>query len=212
MSEYEILNRALSFHTAVSTSSSFARTSQHARNRPELQKFNQIGEGLQGVIFEQVGQSPVLKKGRPGKDVKSSNLRHEYEMHCAVSTAFQLYSQLANDNIHVPQPLEFISKSEDDTSNNGLLAQPENKHCLARLYLGRANGPINQGKLSLRNFPLYLKSMEDLHMDVNEIASAMGKAYAMMHWGAAVTGDDVEYVLGTSAMQAETPGACRSGR
>jgi hypothetical protein len=53
MSEYEILNRALSLHTAVSTSSSFARTSQHARNRPQLQKFNQIGAGLQGVIFEQ---------------------------------------------------------------------------------------------------------------------------------------------------------------
>lgn len=253
MSEYAILNRTLSLHTTVSTFSSFARRFQYACSRPDLQEFNQIGAGLQGVIFEQVGQPLVLKKESPGNDTKPSNLRHEYEMYCAVFTAFELYHQLTYSDIHVPRPKEFISKTGNDVfwdsllakipadycargdsvkmerilplpkvvrrvlitrfldreqplatdTIKDLLADPENKHCLARLYLGKADGPISQGRLSLRNFPLYLKSMEDLHMDVNGIASAMGKAYAMMHWGAAVTGDDVEFVLGTSAVQGE---------
>ncbi|KAJ6127552.1 hypothetical protein N7523_003164 [Penicillium sp. IBT 18751x] len=251
MSEYAVLNRSLSLHATIATPSSFARRFQCARSRPELQGLNQIGAGLQGVIFEQVGQPLALKKECPGNDTKPSNLKHEYEMHCAVSSTFELYGQLTHNKIQVPRPMEFISKIGNDSlwdsllpkfpiaycgrgdsvkmerilplpkvvrralitrfSNrekpltadaiNNILADPENKHCLARLYLGKANGPMSQGCLSLRNFPLYLQSMEDLHMDVREIADAMGRAYAMMHWGALVTGDDVEFVLGTSAVQ-----------
>jgi len=251
MSGYAILNRALRLRTTISTSSSFARRFQNARSHPDLQEINQIGAGLQGVIFEQVGQPLVLKKESPGNDAKTSNLRHEYEMHCAVSTAFDLYNLLTNSSIHVPRPMEFISKTGNDVfwdsilpkipaayrgrgdivkmerilplprvvrkaliarfsdcekqnaaaTANHLLADPKDKHCLVRLYLGKTDGPISKGRLSLRNFPLYLQSMEHLHMDVNEIASAMGKAYATMHWGAAVTGDDVEFVLGTSTVE-----------
>ncbi|OQD70560.1 hypothetical protein PENDEC_c022G02980 [Penicillium decumbens] len=251
MSDYAILNRALTLRTTISTHSSFARRFQNARSCPELQEINQIGAGLQGVIFEQVGQPLVLKKESPGNDAKTSNLRHEYEMHCAVSTAFDLYNFLTNNSIHVPRPMEFISKTGNDVfwdsilpkipaayrergdivkmqrilplpkvvrkalitrfsdcehaaaTVNDPLADPENKHCLVRLYLGKADGQIGQGRLSLRNFPLYLQSMKHLDMDINEIASAMGKAYATMHWGAAVTGDDVEFVLGTSTAQNE---------
>jgi hypothetical protein len=42
--------------------------------------------------------------------------------------------------------------------------------------------------------------MKALDMDTLVFAQEMGKAYAIMHWGAATNGDDVEFVLGTSAL------------
>ncbi|KAM7189249.1 hypothetical protein V8F20_010253, partial [Naviculisporaceae sp. PSN 640] len=79
-----------------------------------------------------------------------------------------------------------------------VLNDPPNKHCLARTYLGRATGTFTKDKFSLRNFPLYLGAMEQLNLDVHGLAASMGKAFAIMHWGAGVNGDDVEFVLGTS--------------
>ena len=81
-----------------------------------------------------------------------------------------------------------------------ILGAIENKHCLVRTYLGRENGVIAKEKFSLRNFPLYLESMERLGLDVASLAGSMGKAFALMHWGAGVNGDDVEFVLGTSTV------------
>jgi hypothetical protein len=34
-------------------------------------------------------------------------------------------------------------------------------------------------------------------LDINFIAMVMGKAFALMHWGAGITADDVEFVLGS---------------
>ncbi|KAI1396237.1 hypothetical protein F4819DRAFT_491721 [Hypoxylon fuscum] len=79
-----------------------------------------------------------------------------------------------------------------------ILEDTPNKHCLARTYLGRDHGAFPKEEFSLRNFPLYLSSMERLGLDVVGLAISMGKAYAIMHWGAGVNGDDVEFVLGTS--------------
>ncbi|CAM1503609.1 Fc.00g012000.m01.CDS01 [Cosmosporella sp. VM-42] len=91
-------------------------------NGPKRNQVNQIGEGMQGTIFEQVGQDVVMKKEKPG--------------------------------------------------NEALLSD-------------------------LRNFPLSLRSMEEAGVDVEELRTSMGKAYALMHWGACFNGDDVEFVLGT---------------
>ena len=80
-----------------------------------------------------------------------------------------------------------------------ILGTVENKHCLARTYLGKEEGQvIAKERFSLRNFPLDLKSMERLGLEVASLAGSMGKAFALMHWGAGVNGDDVEFVLGTS--------------
>jgi hypothetical protein len=46
--------------------------------------------------------------------------------------------------------------------------------------------------------------MEKLSTDVNGVATAVGKAFAIMHWGAGINGDDVEFVLGTSVIGTET--------
>ncbi|KAJ5995800.1 hypothetical protein N7481_002777 [Penicillium waksmanii] len=83
-----------------------------------------------------------------------------------------------------------------------LLSNQENKHCLARVYLGKANCSFNQDNPApLRKFPLYLNSMKGLGMDTLVLAQEMGKTYAIMHWGAATNGDDVEFVLGTWALK-----------
>ncbi|KAJ5567665.1 hypothetical protein N7535_006971 [Penicillium sp. DV-2018c] len=84
-----------------------------------------------------------------------------------------------------------------------LLNVPDNKHCLARIYLGQTIGPMNLDNAApLRNFPLYLGFMEELGVNTVALAIEMGKAYAILHWSAGINGDDVEFVLGTSAIDA----------
>ena len=59
MPDEEVLGRSLSVKSVISTTSSFARRSQHAASRPDLQKYIQIGAGLQGAVFEQVRPKPL---------------------------------------------------------------------------------------------------------------------------------------------------------
>lgn len=86
------------------------------------------------------------------------------------------------------------------TDPEDLLNAPQNKHCLARVYLGRSQGPIND-ICPLRNFPLYLNSMNTIRLNTTTLAAVIGKAYAIMHWGSGIDGDDVEFVLGTSIVK-----------
>jgi hypothetical protein len=86
----------------------------------------------------------------------------------------------------------------DSQTLHSILNDEKNKHCLVRIYLGREDGVVARENFSLRNFPLYLKSMERLGLDLAGLAHSMGKAFAIMQWGAGVNGDDVEFVLGTS--------------
>ncbi|KAJ5943288.1 hypothetical protein N7516_003456 [Penicillium verrucosum] len=247
-----ILQRSLSLKSVISTASSFSRRFQSARFRQDLQEINQIGSGLQGVIFEVVGKPHILKKENPGNEARSSNLQREYKTHCDVSAAFEHYRSATHNKVHVPKPHNFISQTQNNafwdeilpkipqtyrargnvitmerilplpkvvrkalityfcsrerdlsiTDIESLLNNPSNKHCLARVYLGKTDGSINQDNPApLRNFPLYLGFMKELGIDTLALAKEMGKAYATLHWGAATNGDDVEFVLGTSASE-----------
>lgn len=80
-----------------------------------------------------------------------------------------------------------------------ILSERANKHCLARIYLGKKAIARSKESFSLRNFPLTLDIMGELALDMMRFASIIGSAYAIMHWAAGITGDDVEFVLGTSA-------------
>lgn len=246
LTDTTILERSLSLKSVISTASSFSQLFQTARNRPNLQQINQIGVGLQGVIFEQVGKESVLKKQKPGNEKLASNLRKEYTIHRDVSDAFERYQPLTNSATLVPKPFRFIPKNAEDSfweqllpklpleyrtrddsvlmqrilplpkvvrralitkfitadvsQASALLADQKNKHCLARVYLGKKNGPLNPDS-PLRNFPLYLDSMKQIGIDTIRLASALGTAYATLHWGACVNGDDVEFVFGTTAEQ-----------
>lgn len=92
----------------------------------------------------------------------------------------------------------------DAADIESLLNHPSNKHCLVRVYLGKAKGPVNMDNdAPLRNFPFYLGFMEEIGIDSLALANEMGKAYAILHWGAGINGDDVEFVLGTSAIEAK---------
>lgn len=78
-------------------------------------------------------------------------------------------------------------------------ANPENKDCLVRLYLGkRGPGKRQQEKtFRLRNFPLLVNDLEVLKIDTTRIAEIMADALAILHWSANVDGNDVEFVIGS---------------
>lgn len=235
-----ILERCLSLRSVISTTSTFSQLLQTARKRPHLQQINQIGVGLQGVVFERVGKESALKKEKPGNESRSSNLRKEYTIHCQVSAAFERYQLLTNSETLVPKAFRFIPKTGEElfweellpklpqeyrTRDNSmllqrilplpkvvrralinkfittdvsqartLLADPRNKHCLARVYLGKENGTLSH-ESPLRNFPMYLDNMKEIGIDTIKLANALGKAYATLHWGAGVNGDDIEFVF-----------------
>ncbi|WYZ41989.1 hypothetical protein EsH8_V_000884 [Colletotrichum jinshuiense] len=87
------------------------------------------------------------------------------------------------------------------------LARPENKNCLIRMYLGRRHTNKTQDRiqnLKLQNFPLHVNEMEELGLDTAHFASLMANTLAIMHWGAMVDGNDVEFILGGSPAQIKT--------
>ena len=92
----------------------------------------------------------------------------------------------------------------DDKTLNTWLRLGSNKHCLVRTYLGKQDHTYSEDTFSLRNFPLPLGKMRELKLDVEELAKQMGSAYAIMHWGAGVNGDDVEFALGSRIVSTST--------
>lgn len=52
--DVEVLRRSLKPGSVISTRSSYAIQSTAAVNRPDLQRFVEIGVGFQGAVFEQV--------------------------------------------------------------------------------------------------------------------------------------------------------------
>ncbi|KAH8679282.1 hypothetical protein BGZ61DRAFT_535690 [Ilyonectria robusta] len=254
LTDQNILRQSLAVGSVVLTASSFARRRAHrAAFRPEFEEeMRQIGEGLQGAIFEQFGLSVALKKEAPGNESGASNLQHEYKIHVNVHRAFNQYDGQIGSHISVPCPFSIIltvqdqfwkdylqrfpttyrlrtnvvemerilplpkvirkslirqfyprpdgQDSIDPAVLDEILSDPANKDCLARPYLGQSEGQYNGATFSLRNFPLYLKDMEKLGLGVKDMARCMGKAYAIMHWGAGADSDDAEFVLGSSVI------------
>ncbi|KAK0612580.1 hypothetical protein B0T17DRAFT_511761 [Bombardia bombarda] len=227
-----------------------------AIGRPDLQEIIEIGKGLQGAVFEQVGKSLAMKKEQSNNATLRTNLLHEASLHRSVYNAFAKYDVVIGSEVKVPQLFRIILDTDtfwdenlskfpteyrqpgtmvqmerilplpkiirrslivqfypnngvplDANSVDEILNETANKHCLARTYLGRKTGPISSSRgFSLRNIPLYLDAMLKLELDVKGLATAMGEAFAIMHWGAGVNGDDVEFVLGTSALKDESQG------
>ncbi|KAL1797141.1 hypothetical protein ACET3X_003747 [Alternaria dauci] len=79
---------------------------------------------------------------------------------------------------------------------------PDDNACLIRPYLGhrrrhRQEGQSNSRfqRFSLRNVPLHIDQMEALGLDSKAYAETMAEALALMHWGAEIDANDVEFVL-----------------
>lgn len=77
----------------------------------------------------------------------------------------------------------------------------DNTDCLVRVYLGERESVEQHSGIydSLRNFELRLNMMEDLDLDVANLANEMAIGLAIIHWEAMLDGMDVEFVLGSSA-------------
>ena len=93
----------------------------------------------------------------------------------------------------------------------------DDEACLIRPYLGRrrrhrqeaASTSRFQG-FSLRNVPLHINQMEDIGLDVNSYAETMADALALMHWGAQIDANDVEFVLAPPRVQPPPSSVFRS--
>lgn len=56
-------------------------------------------------------------------------------------------------------------------------ADPANKDCLVRVYLGKRRQRINTSFFQLRNFPLHLDQMEELELDIHRFAKGWRKPW-----------------------------------
>lgn len=75
-----------------------------------------------------------------------------------------------------------------------------NQDSLVRPYLGRNifhTRPSRFKAFSLRNYPLHLDQMQELRLSRNLqfYAQIMAESLAVMHWGAGIDANDVEFVL-----------------
>lgn len=263
-----ILRQCLSLDTITITASSYLKSFQSVEycydvlgaillNQPTGCELVEIGEGLQGAVFEELGRLGAVKKEKPGNEHRPSCLSREYQAHSAVQITFDRYGSvfgpeprvlvpalskfcpspnLALSHMEFPYPhrypghmmfmdrilpltkavrraliTEFFpqpdGKPPSTSTVERILDRLPNKHALARTYFGKQSHIFNESEsdFSLRNFPLCLEAMERIGMDTRTMARMMGKAFAIMHWGAGIDGDDVEFVLGTYTVKGEEP-------
>ncbi|CAA9960342.1 DUF3669 domain containing protein [Pyrenophora teres f. maculata] len=90
----------------------------------------------------------------------------------------------------------------NDRLSDFVKGNPDDDACLIRPYLGRRRRHRQEEtsksrfqRFSLRNVPLHIDQMEGLGLDVKSYAETMAEALALMHWGAKIDANDVEYVL-----------------
>ena len=90
---------------------------------------------------------------------------------------------------------------QDETVHKEARDNEENEHCLVRVYLGErcSHNHHPQHYDTLRNFPLRLDMMEELNLDILQLATEMTIGLATLHWEACVDGMDTEFVIGSSA-------------
>lgn len=79
---------------------------------------------------------------------------------------------------------------------------PDDDPCLICPYLGRRRryhqdtpSESRFRRFSLRNVPLHIDQMEAIGLYATAYAKAMAEALALMHWGAGIDANDVEFVL-----------------
>jgi len=230
------LNRMLSLHREVSTTSSAAEYHAAAQIRGD-ESFTKIGAGACGAVFAQDGRSLVVKLAKAEDQV----LWNDYIMHASIAKHFSTYDI---DEVKIPACYYFVPKHDPQYFDQrpGLLeaaeqvcnlptsalvterilalpqatrtlliekycaprnkqkamADPANKDCLVRTYLGSSQGKSRRMFFSLRNFKMHLNQMVEIQLDVKEMARRMAIAMAIMHWAAKTDARDVEFVLGSS--------------
>ncbi|KAI1458351.1 zinc finger protein-domain-containing protein [Annulohypoxylon moriforme] len=79
------------------------------------------------------------------------------------------------------------------------LADPANRDCLVRVYLGSQKGKSRGRFFSLRNLKLHLNQLAELELGVDALSHQMAEALATMQWAAETDARDVEFALGSSS-------------
>lgn len=79
---------------------------------------------------------------------------------------------------------------------NTLVNDPDNKHCLVHPCLGDDDGDITK----YPDFYLPFEWLRKVGMEMLELSADLGRAYAILHWGAGIDGRGVKCVLGTRNM------------
>lgn len=105
-----ILSRSLSVRSVISTTSSFAAIWQGVSSNPDSCRFQHIGNGLQGTVYELTGTDKVVKIAISNS---LGSLRDEWRIHNKVFQAFAKYNHLSA-GVVVIKPLAFIEKSTQE--------------------------------------------------------------------------------------------------
>ncbi|EFQ28522.1 hypothetical protein CGRA01v4_07287 [Colletotrichum graminicola] len=150
---------------------------------------------------------------------KADELRTDYLMHHRIEDAMQKFDssheigarlpKLGERVLPAPLPVgealvDALLPTTIRRRKQDFLTRPENKNCLIRTYLGRRHTTKAQNRiqnLKLQNFPLHVNEMEQLGLDTAHFASLMANNLAIVHCGAMVNGNDVEFILGSSPAQ-----------
>jgi hypothetical protein len=211
-----VLNRFLSVKFIIPTAFPFAQRQQQAPEDPELRVFRDIGVGTCATVFDHTGTGQAIKKQKseslpllqdyryPLLEIKlpkpkayipktdtdwwDANKEHFPERYntpanIIVSERIMPLPKIIRDalvNLYAPPG----AKDKWDFKNI-----PENKDCLARVYLGkrrRQNREKPSQFFSLRNFNLHVDQMEELRLDAPTFSNIMADALAVLYWEAKI--------------------------
>lgn len=112
-------------------------------------------------------------------------------------------SLISQHILPIPEPVRraiFKQFAPKQLQRNGEqhLAEPKNKDCLVRLYLGRRQERTSSDNFKLQNFELTINEMESLHLNTEHYATVMAQTLALLHWAVGIDANDVEFVLGSA--------------
>ncbi|EME39151.1 hypothetical protein DOTSEDRAFT_75038 [Dothistroma septosporum NZE10] len=101
-------------------------------------------------------------------------------------------------------PVQYRSPAEQARQ----LTDAKNKDCLVRVYLGRRQKRHSASpNFKLRNFEMHVNEMEELSLDTTAFAQSMAQTLSILHWGAQLDANDVEFVLGSAPLVKVPPSA-----
>ena len=159
----------------------------------------------------------MMHKAFPNSVIPKTPMCHSYHL-ISDDEFWSANLQLFPETHRTKQPLFMVDKilplpreiredliklyfDEDEAVQKQALDDEENEHCLVRVYLGErySHSHHSQEYDTLRNFPLRLDMMEEINLDVFQLAIEMAIGLATLHWQACVDGMDTEFVIGSSA-------------
>lgn len=120
-SSENLLSRALSINSEISTTSSNAIRAQETANNTSLQTFEEIGKGSCGIVFQQVGTLYCVKYSL---DSEPAALWNDYLKHALLNTAFADTRRLRM-TLKIPRCIGFVGIDEDDWWAENISRFPE---------------------------------------------------------------------------------------